>query len=82
MEILFFSSEHCTLCRKLEGALHNTNLLTRVKHIVINPDDMELAKKYNINTLPVLLKLDDDWNEVDRLCGLPPLSKVREFIEA
>lgn len=83
MKIIFVSGLHCPTCRKLEGALHNIDLLDKIEHRIINTaekDDFDFIKKYKISTLPTLLKVDDNEEEVERLCGLKPLSIVKEFI--
>lgn len=83
-KILLLTGENCPYCRKLEGALHNSNLLDKVEVRLLKPqekDDMDFIRKYNISTFPTLLKLDDEENEIDRLCGLQPLTRLKEFLD-
>lgn len=83
MTILLLTGENCSYCRKLEGALHNCDLLDKVEVRLLKPqekEDMDFIKKYTISTFPTLLKLDDKENEVSRLCGLQPLQHIRDFI--
>lgn len=82
-KILLLTGENCSYCKKLEGALHNSNLLDKVEVRLLKPeekDDMDFIRKYTISTFPTLLKLDDEGNEIDRLCGLQPLTRLKEFL--
>lgn len=82
-KVLLLTGENCSYCRKLEGALHNCDLLDKVEVRLLKPqEDMDFIRKYTISTFPTLLKLDDEDNEIDRLCGLQPLSKLKEFLDA
>ncbi len=82
-KVLLLTSENCPYCKKLEGALHNSNLIDKVEVKLLKPqekEDMDFIKKYKISTFPTLLKIDDTEEEVDRLCGLQQLYIIREFL--
>lgn len=82
-KILLLTGENCPYCRKLEGALYNSNLLDKVEVKLLNPqekDDMDFIRKYKISTFPTLLKLENE-EEIDRLCGLQPLTILKEFLD-
>lgn len=82
MRKLLLTGENCPYCRKLEGVLHNSNLLDKVEVRLLKPqekDDMAFIRKYNISTFPTLLKLENE-EEIDRLCGLQPLIRLKEFL--
>lgn len=78
MKIIKFSSSFCGSCRKLDAILQVANLIPD-EEILITTDDLELARRYNISAFPTLLKLDDNELEIDRISGLVPLSKLKEF---
>ena len=46
-----------------------------------NKEDLNFAQKYKLQTFPTLLKLDDNGEELGRLCGLQPLSKIKDFVK-
>ena len=81
-KVLLLTGENCPYCRKLEGVLHNANLLAKVEVRLLKPqekEDMDFIRKYNISTFPTLLKLENE-KEIDRLCGLQPLKRLKEFL--
>ena len=81
-KILLLTGENCPYCRKLEGALHNCDLLDKVKVRLLKPqekEDMDFIRKYKISTFPTLLKLENE-EEIDRLCGLQQLYLIKEFL--
>ena len=79
--IVKFESPTCGPCRKLQAFLDKEGLT--VEHINA-PENMELVKKYNVSTLPTLIKVTgtlDDGKEEARLAGLVPPSKIIEFFK-
>ncbi len=81
-KILLLTGENCSYCKKLEGALHNANFLDKVEIRLLKPqekNDMDFIRKYKISTFPTLLKLENE-EEIDRLCGLQPLTRLKEFL--
>ena len=83
MKVFFISMPFCGSCRKLQNAMEYAGIEVD-EHKVIdtnNKDDMKFAQKYNLQTFPTLLKLDDSGKELGRLCGLQALSKIRDFLK-
>ena len=83
MTVIFISMSFCGSCRKLQNAMEYAGIeVDEHREIDTNKkDDMDFAQKYNIQTFPTLLKLDNNGNELGRLCGLQALSNIREFLE-
>lgn len=83
MKVFFISMSFCGSCKKLQNAMEYAGIEVD-EHREIdtnNKEDMDFAQKYNLQTFPTLLKLDDSGNELGRLCGLQALSKIREFLK-
>lgn len=78
MKIIKFSTEFCGSCRKLDAILEVANLAPD-EEITLSPDDLDIARRYNVSSFPTLIKLDNEENEIERINGLVPLSKIKEF---
>lgn len=79
MKIVEFKTIGCPTCRKLSAILQVANLEPD-REIFISEVNMDVAQKFNVQSFPTLLKLED-LKEVDRIVGLVPLSKLKEFFE-
>lgn len=79
MKIIKFSGISCPSCRKLEAILKAKGLEVD-EEVMVDTSNIEIARRYNVSTLPTLVKVDNDA-EVDRLTGLVPVSKIEEFFK-
>lgn len=77
MKIIKFSSIGCGQCRQLQGFL-DKNGYEVDEELDINKS-IDKVKEYKITGLPTLLKLDDKGKEIDRIVGLCPPSRIKEF---
>jgi glutaredoxin len=80
VKILKFYSPSCMPCKLL------TNLLKeeQIEHesIDITEDiNRQLVLKYNIRTVPLLIKVDGIGNEKERLVGFPGTAKIKAFCD-
>ena len=79
-KLLKFYSPSCMPCKLL------TNLLKeeQIEHESVDITDdanSQLVLKYNIRTVPVLIKVDGIGNEKERLLGFPGTAKVKAFCD-
>ena len=82
-KVIFVSMPSCGSCRKLQNAMDYAGIKVD-EHKLIDPsnkEDLDFAQKYRLQTFPTLLKLDDNGEELGRLCGLQPLSKIKDFVK-
>ena len=79
MKIVKFETIGCPNCRKLSAILQVANLVPDIT-VIISDENLDIAKKFNVQSFPTLLKLDDG-KEIARISGLVPLSKLKEFFE-
>ena len=76
MKIVKFSMKHCPSCRKLDALLEKLDL--HCDEVVM---DMEnITTKYQIFSVPTLIKFKDD-EEIDRITGLVPPTRIKQFFE-
>lgn len=71
--IVKYSMPNCSNCRKLSQILKQNNIVVEEREL-----DEQTAKELNIMSVPVMIKFIDD-KEVDRITGLVPVSKIKEF---
>lgn len=71
--IVKYSMPNCSNCRKLSQILKQNNIIVEEREL-----DEQTAKELNIMSVPVMIKFIDD-KEVDRITGLVPVSKIKEF---
>ncbi|MBX3422839.1 MAG: trypsin-like peptidase domain-containing protein [Pirellulaceae bacterium] len=67
--VLFFQSAQCQPCKQMEPALHNLQGQGLDIRSVEAPEQLDLAKRYQIKNLPTLIVLRDG-REVDRIVGV------------
>ena len=78
-----FWAEWCAPCRAIAPALEELEkeLGDKVKFAKLNVDEnTDIATEYNIASIPTLV-IFKNGQEVDRLIGAAPKSKIKEFIE-
>jgi thioredoxin 1 len=69
MKLKKLEKYRCTYCNQLSDYLNQTGVEYESVNVEDNPEE---ASKYGVMTLPVLLLLDDDGNEVERMLGYNP----------
>ena len=80
MKILKFYADWCNPCKQQTKILDEMSL--DVTSINIEDDDSgELVEKYNIMSVPVIVFLDDDGEEIKRFVGLTTRNALESFIE-
>ena len=78
--IIKFSSVGCGQCRQLQKFLDKFNYKVD-EELDINKS-IDEVKKYSIASLPTLIKLDDNGEEIDRIVGIVTPARIREFFES
>ncbi len=87
MRILVFVSSNCPHCPKSERAVktvapeYGEQGLTYKKVRVKTPEGKELSSKYGVRSLPTILYLDGQGNEIGRRAGAAGEDNVRDDIE-
>lgn len=76
-----FSAEWCSGCKQLSNTLKSVGGLS-VDLIEVDIDaSPEIAKQYNIRSLPTLVLVDDMGKEVKRVIGNVTANKLQEFLK-
>lgn len=77
-KILKFYSPSCMPCKLLTNVLKQ--LEVAYEDIDITDDNnSQLVMKYNIRTVPTLVKVDSVGNEINKLIGFPKTNIIEEF---
>lgn len=76
MELLKFEASWCGPCAQLSKVLEDIELPYPLTCIDID-DNQEKAVQYEVRGVPTLVLLDDDGNEVKRMVGASPASKIK-----
>lgn len=76
-KILKFSAPWCGQCRALQRNLQP--IQDKITEINIEDND-ELVSEYNIRSIPVLVFLDENDSEVDRIIGNTSLDNVNAIL--
>ena len=65
--VLFFHDASCEQCVELEDNIKNSKIPENVTIFVVDySSNPELAQKYNVQTTPTLVKVDENGNEVKK----------------
>ena len=80
MKILKFYADWCNPCKQQTKVLDEMSL--DVTSINIEDDDSEeLVEKYNIMSVPVIIFLNDNEEEIKRFIGLTTKTILENFIK-
>lgn len=76
MKLIKFYSDTCIPCRLLEQNLQKTD----IEYISVNCNDNNesLIEKYNISSVPVLIK-EEDGKEIDRHNGVMTVQQIKDW---
>lgn len=78
-KILKFSGSWCGPCKVLKNTLAN---FTRVPVEEIDVDEnLDEVTKYKIRTIPVLVYLNENGEEIDRTVGLQTIDQINAIID-
>lgn len=80
MEILKFYASGCGPCRLVGAKLKEVELDVPITEINIE-DRIEDARKYRIRTIPVVILLNDNKEEVKRWVGVFDINELKEAIK-
>lgn len=83
MKLLKFHATWCGPCKSLSMVINGAKdkISIPVEEIDIDKN-MDLAKKYNIRGVPVLILTDEAGSELKRMVGMADEKKLLEFIGA
>lgn len=76
-----FSAEWCSGCKQLSNTFNVIGDTTISLTDVDIDAEPALAKKYNVRSLPTLVIVDDMGQEIKRLVGNVPATKLQEFLK-
>lgn len=81
MKVLKFEAQWCNPCKMLTKVLEGATYNTPVQYLDIeNPEVQDLVSKFNIQSVPTMVKIDDDGNEIGRLEGFLGKEKTLGFL--
>lgn len=79
MKLLKFQASWCQPCKTLTNLLSTMQIPFPVE--VIDADEnKDLLQKYNVRSIPVLILLDENNNEIDRLTGSTTKDKITALL--
>ena len=87
MRMLLFVSSHCLHCPRAELVVSKVipqyyeHGLKFKKVRTKTGEGEELSAKYYVMSTPTILMLDDDWNEIQRIVGVPSEDSLKNKIE-
>ena len=76
MKVLKFFTEFCSPCRTMSVQLTELGFEVEDVNAIKRRD---LVDKYSVMTVPTLIKVDEDGNEITRLRGAQSADKLKEF---
>jgi len=83
MKLLKFYATWCGPCKGLTMTLNGmTDKLTMPLEEVDIDAQMDVARKYNIRSVPTMLIVDDSGSEVKRVVGAMTEDQIVKFMEA
>ena len=81
MHLIKLQMKNCQPCKQLQKLLDCVSPLERPATITYDLDDYpEVAKKYNVRSVPILILEDNEGKELKRLSGLPTVKELQAFL--
>lgn len=80
MKIIKFGTTHCGMCKIMDKILMNGNIPADIQ-IVDAEVNIDLANKYNVRSVPVIILFDNKMNEVHRWNGVVKENVIIETIK-
>jgi len=83
VKIIKISALWCPSCLIMNDIIEDVITSKNIELVKYDFDlDQEIVKNYNVgNILPVIIKVDDNNNEIERLIGEHSKQELIEFIE-
>lgn len=79
-QLIFFSANWCAACQTVKPTVEQVSKQLGVQLAKVDTDyDVSLTQQYNIKSVPTLVLLENG-QEIKRLVGNQPESKLKEFI--
>ena len=77
VKIIKFYSPFCGPCKVLEKNLQES----KIEYINVNvfEDESSLADKYDIRTIPALVKVDSNGDIINKAIGILSVEQIKEF---
>ena len=79
MKLLKFQASWCQPCKTLTSLL-NTMQIPFPVEVIDADENKDLLQKYNVRSIPVLVLLDENNNEIDRLTGSTTKDKITALL--
>lgn len=79
MKLLKFYASWCVPCKRLTSFLETQDLALEIEEINVE-EEASMASQYDVMSVPVLVLLDDEGNEVARHSHSEPAG-VQKFLE-
>tara|TARA_B100000768_G_scaffold165765_1_gene168577 strand:- start:689 stop:931 length:243 start_codon:yes stop_codon:yes gene_type:complete len=75
-KIYYFSADWCGPCKALGPTMEKSGL----PYQKVNVDsDQDLSTKYGIRSIPTLVKVDNNGNEISRITGNKPMAEIKNW---
>ena len=83
MKVYKFYAEWCAPCKMLSKVIKDAGDKVTAEIVDINIDEqMNTAIKFNVRSVPAMVIVDDQENEIKRLNGYVNEEKLLEFLNA
>jgi len=83
MKVYKFYAEWCAPCKMLSKVIKDAGDKVTAEIVDINIDEqMNTAIKFNVRSVPAMVVVDDQENEIKRLNGYVNEEKLLEFLNA
>lgn len=80
MKALKVYADWCGPCKALTMTLNEMDNLPEIENVNID-GNIALAARYSVRSVPTLILLDEDGNELKRMTGNQPKEKLVEFFQ-
>jgi thioredoxin-like negative regulator of GroEL len=79
MKVLRFTAVWCEPCKMLAKNLDNVTTQVPIQVLDIDKEE-DLARHFNVRSVPTLVMIDEDKKEVKRVVGVQSVKQLNQFI--
>lgn len=78
MKLLKFTADWCASCKALSSKLEDFKLC-EIKEVDVE-EEIDITNEFKVRSLPTIVLIDDEENEIDRLIGNVSVSEIEKLV--
>lgn len=82
MKLLQFKAEWCNPCKLQTKEFESNKLNVELNAINVDDDPDDLTNQYKVRSIPTMVLINDNGEEINRWSNFTKVSTINEFIDS